>query len=159
LKKLLYYLVIFLICPGYVFSAPSVTGVSGVIAKDETITISGSGFGAHADYSPNTSHTLARAWNNFESGAVLIDDWQHGFGGLFSDNWTLDTGSINRGSSSYTAARRWNSDSRGALEINQSGDQSAWYASFYFRVDSDCPTSGSQGKFMRIYGNNNNNFY
>jgi len=55
--------------PLYCLAAPSVSGISGTIGQGQTLTISGSGFGTHADHNASR-HYLAAGWENFETGVA-----------------------------------------------------------------------------------------
>jgi len=64
-----WFLLFLLIIPIRAVSAPSISTVSGIIEQGQTVTVSGSGFGAHADNNTSRSY-LIRAWENFETGTA-----------------------------------------------------------------------------------------
>lgn len=150
-----------LVCASSLSAAPSISGV-GLFAGGSTVSISGSDFTSHSDYSASNSNTIARAWNNFESGAVIRDDWSYGLSGAYSGNWSVGSGGSNRGGSSYYGDRIYSSSTGsrlGGLLVGQNGDQNEWYFTFYIQISDTCPTSGGQGKIARIYGDNGNQYW
>ncbi|MFZ5568875.1 MAG: hypothetical protein ACOZF0_00615 [Thermodesulfobacteriota bacterium] len=62
-KSLCMGLILLLSIPAVVFSAPSITSVTGTIAKDEILTITGAAFGTKATPKPFK-------WDNFEKGTL-----------------------------------------------------------------------------------------
>jgi hypothetical protein len=75
MKKLFYIILIFLIFPNFVWSAPSISGVGGTVSDGQSVTISGSSFGTKATVVPYR-------WDNFEQGTSgeLVTGWSGGTG-------------------------------------------------------------------------------
>jgi len=90
---------ILLLIPVSVWATPSVTGVSGTISSGNSLTISGTQFGTHADYNA-TKDYLPLIWDDFESGTI----------GTATGEWSATTsntsgavlGSVTRPNSTYS---------------------------------------------------------
>lgn len=121
--------------------------ISSANISGNTITISGSGFGSHADWGGSQAF-LNKAWTNFDAGSINSGGLSIG---AYPENWSLQT-SANRTNSSYYAERRSVNGELGSLSIDQSGTPTEWYASFWFRM----PSNTQAGKFMRIWGGSYN---
>ena len=121
--------------------------ISSANISGNTITISGSGFGSHADWGGSQAF-LNKAWTNFDAGSLNSGGLAIG---AYPENWSLQT-SANMTNSSYYAERRSVNGELGSLSIDQSGTPTEWYASFWFRM----PSNTQGGKFMRVWGSSYN---
>jgi hypothetical protein len=135
-------------------AAPSVTGVSGTVGHGNAVTISGSGFGSHADYN-NTSDTwnggkmLNFRFKDFEDGQIN----SHGFYAQKSDsNWSpsaSELGIQNGGpvNSTKYIKRSYVTGEAGGLSANISGSGNQLYTTFKFMM----PANTQSGKLFRFY--------
>lgn len=79
-----------------VWAAPAITGTIGTMSNGQSVTISGTDFGAHADY--GGSHTyLNRYFDDFETGTINYSagNWDYGS----ADGASIDTSQRRTGSS------------------------------------------------------------
>jgi len=63
MKKIIILFALFLALPIIAHAAVSVSGISGTVSNNSSVTVSGAGFGTKAQAAP-------LKWDNFESGAV-----------------------------------------------------------------------------------------
>jgi hypothetical protein len=138
-----------------IYAAPAITGVSGILANGNSITVTGSGFGAKTSAPPSvSSYDNSVAANNFHSAKI---------GGSWGTRSTTAIGN----SSSYRRSAFYQSDYYANCPF-QSGDYSQlkwdsptsadtyYYVSMWFYVTSSsfvCAGSGGNTKIIRWYTN------
>jgi hypothetical protein len=76
-KHAIIFVLILLVAVPVTFAAPSITAATGAMVQNGTITISGSGFGSHADFNIGETYLNTR-WKNFndnslQSGAYTLE--------------------------------------------------------------------------------------
>jgi len=138
------------------YAAPAITNVTGNITHGNSVTISGSGFGNHADYN-NLSDTwqskdfLNFRFKDFEDNTIESDGFE-----LNTNGWTTQAGGSGIGTRygrcQYVDTRLI------ALSAANYGSTGTWFTSFYFMS----PGITSDGKFFRQYlGDNSSvdNYY
>jgi hypothetical protein len=151
------------LAPFVAFAAPSISSVSGNISKDQTVTILGSSFGTHADYSPSDPNKLNYAWTDFDAGTAFRNGVNNGGGFTPAchdadchQDWLI-TSTGNKANSSYWAKRI---DLHDAFACNVDGMSipasykttsfpGTYFVSFYFNI----PNTASSGKFYRESSN------
>jgi hypothetical protein len=151
MKKLLFF-ILFLLFPAIVYAQPSISSASGTFSKGNTVTITGSSFGSHADYHDQSNSGLAYAWRDFEEGAINGYGWTAPVVGS-RQNWDIVSGGINRTNSSYFAKRDnygGANDNTGGLQKPASG-MNSWatntsFVSFWYYAPSTKPA----GKVIRF---------
>ena len=83
------------------FATPSVTGLAGTLTSGSAITVTGTGFGTHADYNAGDANKLNFIWHTFEDGnltsAEVIQASPTGY-------WIVES-STGRTNSAYWARR------------------------------------------------------
>lgn len=104
------------ISPIWLYAAPSVTGVSGIVSSGQSITISGSSFGAKSPAAPlywynfddgtnGTALSGKEGWRNHaENGAKYSNTSPHGGSGLCVQNYVQYGGTTGFDTSYYTLA-------------------------------------------------------
>jgi hypothetical protein len=139
------------------FAAPSVSGVSGTVAHGSSITVSGSGFGSHANYNNisdtwNGSGYLAFRFRDFEDGVLK----GHGFYPQSQDGaWSVSASELGLQSggpanSSKYLRRYYQTGEAGGLSTDVSGAGNQLYTTFKFMM----PSGTQAGKFWRSWGAN-----
>src|SRR3989344_635013 len=131
---------------------PSVTSISGTFTEGAAITITGSDFGLHTDYSPTLSGTLGSAFLDFENGQLTGNGWT--IDSAFLPNWRIVTTNTRANSTRYSE-KFFNINCGepgncrlGGLYLPQTGVPNEWYSTFWFKM----PANTQSGKFFRIYG-------
>lgn len=161
MKKYLIALLIWLF-PAVCLAAPSITGVSGTFTNDQTITISGSGFGTNSGIS--TSTWLGGPTGNIESGTDEAPFSASGWSAL-TTSWVPTR---------YDSAEKWSgSNSIRFSRINGFGaagetddipipwrygsgtTYDSWYISFYAKVANPSVGTWGQWKIFRLSGASN----
>jgi hypothetical protein len=143
--KVIFALVSFLMTPSLVLGAPSVSGVSGIVADSQNISISGSSFGAH-------SLNVESLQSNIEAGVVGQ--------ALSKSNWIKDWGWANplyandfahSGSKSLKCTLSSSSDYNCAFAYDMSNVLAGqkFYATWWVKYNGD--TNG-QWKIFRASG-------
>jgi len=151
----------FLLFPFLFFSmaeaVPSIDAVSGKIQHGSDVTVSGSGFSVHADYSTDNTYILNVAWNDFENGELEAGCFIWLLAEAFRPNWSIrsDNAKMN---SNYYAEKNYNrelkeiyptEDTRtGAYGVVPVGNCNRIYETFWFKMRDN----NQSGKFLRIYG-------
>jgi len=143
------------ICSSVALGAPAVTSVTGNLSHGQSVTISGSGFGSHANY-----NNVSGAW---KGGSFLnfrfkdFEDGQLNSNGFFpykaGANWSPASGSLGvlsggPANSTKYMRRAYVDDELGGLSATMSGAGNQVYTTFKFML---APNTQS-GKFWRIYG-------
>jgi len=125
-------------------AAPAISSVSGTLSHGASLTISGSGFGAHDDYG-GTESFLCNGWTDFESGTLN--------GGNFTCTnpavWQIVT-SNTRANSSYHARKYYNGTRLGEVTVYTKPDTHEFYSSFWIMLTQPT-TGGDGGKIWRIW--------
>jgi hypothetical protein len=138
--------------PFYAWAAPNVSSISGTVTHGQTIAISGSNFGAHANFSNGGTWKgqtfLNRGFKDFEDGQINSNQ----FSTDGAQNWSVDpTG--NRTNSAYNGKKYYGVSRLGALSIYAETGHTEWFASFWFKMDP----GSSSGKPMRIWSGTQGN--
>lgn len=132
---------------GTALSDPSVSSVSGSVTHGESITISGTDFGTHADYGGSKDYLCA-----------LYDDWEDGNHTTSSGYW--DSGnqsgvavisSNGRTNSSYHARQARGSGQNGALGHSGDGTQETLYLAAWRYFDDFTTLTDTNCKSWRVY--------
>jgi hypothetical protein len=126
----------------------AITGLSGPAVHKGSLTLTGRGFGAHANYSGGTAF-LAAAWNDFAS---AINGGNLALDGTNNAAWTRETtggrpNSLGWAKKTFNAATPDSIRRLGSLSLTERNTTGTVFASFYLRA-----APGSSGKFWRIYG-------
>lgn len=138
--------------------AVAISGVTGTFTHGQTITISGSGFGSHADYGATADNALCACWKDFEDATKNSDGMYTQYSELAADLGSISTTNkrTSLGGSLDSFFKRTYSDSpggeAGGLSHDQSGTTGVWFISFWFKIAED----QQAGKFFRIYSDAGN---
>lgn len=141
MTKLKIIIILFFIASN-VFAGPSIIGVTGVFSNGETITISGSDFGAHADYHNSVAGKLAWKWQNYES-ALDYDGFEYNEGDPLGNYWTRLTANGRSGYWSYRTGS-------GNIQYFQTNHDSISTGVFFVSWWSYLPVGVDGGKTIRI---------
>lgn len=144
-------IIVSMFLPCYLAAAPNISSVSGagMYQTGNTITISGTGFGAHRDYSPSHQY-LANYFDDFESGAL---NRSAGFWDVGDQSGiVLDNGPRNRANSTY-CARQERGDTTKKTILGHYGDSTQRQLYIYgWRWFQDFNTvDGTNAKIFRVW--------
>jgi hypothetical protein len=124
-----------------------ISGVSGTWTNGQAVTISGSGFGAHADYGGSSPY-LCSAFSKWDSGNFNEGNFVMGD---FPNTWRIiNTGS--RSNSTYHVEKFYYQQRLGALANWPTVNSNVYWSSFWFKI---LPNTQS-GKFWRWYADGAN---
>lgn len=134
--------------------AVSISGVSGTLSHGATLTISGSGFGTHADFG-GAETFLCKAWNDF---TVSMESGNWVFDGLTQNpnNLILATASPLGGACTQFYRKRNINNSvnerQGSVTVNTASNTGVFYTSFWYRESAHSTLGlGNGTKFFRHY--------
>lgn len=107
-------------------AAPTVSGVSGVVQHDGTITITGSSFGTKSTAAPV-------AWDNLEDGAcnttATVGSWSS------VNDLSISTANQRHARSRYNAVVNFNKEAWG--NFTGGSDAPTWFVQYWFYLDND----------------------
>jgi len=131
-------------------SISSVTGTT-------TLTISGSGFGTHADESPNDANTIARLWDNFESGtcSTATGKWDYGV----SHAGVVMNTANNRTGSTYCAEQVRGESKNSSLNHTGDATKTSIYMYCWRNFEAFNPSEATNFKNWRVYPSGGSNQY
>lgn len=135
--------------------ALAISGVSGTLTDGQTLTITGTDFGSHADY--GSTYGLCYAWNDIET-ALDHDGFVTHHSGEDNIHWSRETTGTRTGSSYW--GKRFAQETEEGATSNMAGmfkpDTTASsysdlaFVSFWYRVTA----TTTSGKFYRQFGGN-----
>lgn len=120
-------------------AAPAPMAVSGIVANGQSITITGTGFGGHADNNANRPY-ICKGWENFESGVA---------DSIFSANYgpeLISGGTAQKQNSSYAARGYYWGTPR--TYTNVWGQSITSATSYGFHIDLQQETPNKQKKIF-----------
>ncbi len=129
-------------------ATPTVKNILGELTKNAEITIIGSSFGIHSDYSPDVENILNVGWHDFENGQY------QGLGVTLqavsrdAANFEIVSDNMNRLNSDYYLKKQYINSEGGCYGLRDKGDFNVWYWSFWFYM----PENNQSGKFSRLWG-------
>jgi len=128
---------------------PSVSSLNSSFINGSLITINGSGFGTHPDYSPSHDY-LARFYDNFESGTLNNNAGYWDVGD--QSGVVIDNGAINRTNSDY-CARQERGDTSKKTILGHYGDntQRQLYISGWRWFEDFNTIDGTNAKMFRVW--------
>lgn len=132
-------------------SDPSIVSLSGSFENEGDLTIIGSGFGIHPDYSPNHDY-LPRFFDNFENGTLNNNSGYWDVGD--QSGVVIDSGAINRTNSNF-CARQERGDTSKKTILGHYGDPTKRQLYIYgWRWFQDFNTSDATNvKIFRVWSN------
>lgn len=153
------FLLFYCICAA---AAPAVTGVSGVVATGNSITVSGSAFGTKSpagpalydsfDSAPTTiASTSGGSTPEIRNFPLAAYTWEYGGGGAYTTRSYVRNSTAPLAGSTYHARTNFDSDSSWAQFLSLSYTQSQVYLSFYYRVTLTGAGSPRQSKAVIWY--------
>ncbi len=133
-------------------TTPSVLNVSGTTEKGETVTITGSNFGSHADYDENTEDAyLCVIWDDFETG-THDPDWDTDWGDPAYQYLDIITGEMNRANSTYVARSVRGGDKYSNFSIYSDNYATKYVYMSCWRYFYDLSTTNyTNDKIFRVY--------
>lgn len=154
MKRILFLalLAVFLAIPFQAWAAPAVTLVTGTLTDGQTITITGTGFGAHVDYDVKGTNYLCSWVDDFDGYADLTAlDVSYNWS---TQNFTLATDTFRGTKAIKKTASTGSSKLRPASNTFNTGG--VWYFSFWFKLNATFDQSATttpveQWKIVRLF--------